>query len=67
MNNMENYCDRELIDMKERCLYMIVSFKSGKDCCDSDWSNIYSIALIEINRELDLRKIKTDLIKNKGG
>ena len=56
MNQTEKYSDRELMDMKERCLYMITSFQTGKDCYNSGWSDIYQIALIEINRKLDERK-----------
>ena len=57
MNHTEKYSDRELTDMKERCLYMITSFTSSRESCNSGWSYIYQIALIEINRELDARKI----------
>ena len=59
MNHIKNYSDRELSEMKERCLYMITSFKLGNDCTSS-WGDIYKIALIEINRELDERKIRKE-------
>lgn len=56
MNHIKKYSDIELQDMKERCLYMINVFQTGKDCYNSGWSDIYQIALIEINRKLDERK-----------
>ena len=57
MNHSENYNDSQLQQMKERCLYMITSFKLGNDLTFG-WGDIYKIALIEINRELDERKIQ---------
>ena len=60
MNQIERYDLRELREMKERCLYMITSFSAGKDCC-SGWADIYKIALVEINRELDTRTIKKEV------
>lgn len=59
MNHTEKYSDQELQDMKERCLYMITSFATGKDCYNAGWADIYKIALVEINRVLDERKIKS--------
>ena len=63
MNQIEKYSDRELMDMKERCIYMITSFTSSKDSCNSGWADIYQIALIEINRKLDERKTRKEITK----
>lgn len=60
MNHTEQYTDEELQEMKERCLYMITSFKLGNDFTHHTWAEIYKIALIEINRELDMRKLRKD-------
>ena len=56
---IDKLCDLELQEMKERCMYMITSFKLGNNF-SSTWGDIYQIALIEINRELDERKIRKD-------
>lgn len=58
MNHTEEYSDQELQDMKERCLYIITNCTLGKDYYDAVWSAIYKIALVEINRVLDERKIE---------
>lgn len=58
MNHTEEHSDQKLLDMKERCLYMITNFKAGKDYYNAGWGDIYKIALVEINRVLDERKIK---------
>lgn len=58
MNHTEKYSNQELQDMQERCIYMISSFSTGKDCYNAGWGDIYKIALVEINRELDVRKLR---------
>ena len=60
MNQTEKYSDRELMDMKDKCLYMSLQFATSKGCCTAGWLDIYKIALVEINRELDARKIQSE-------
>lgn len=60
---IEKLSERELQDMKERCLYMITSFNDGSNCCNAGWGDIYKVALIEINRELDERKNRKEITK----
>ena len=55
---IEKYCDRELQEMKELCVYMIRSFKQTAGNGIS--GEIYEIALVDINRELDVRAIKKE-------
>ena len=60
MNHIEKYCERELQEMKEKCLYMTVQFSTNKGVCLAGWLDIYKIALIEINKELDVRANKKE-------
>ncbi len=58
MNHLENYCDRELAKMQEYCVslctYSIPSLHGN-------WiKEIHQIALVEINRVLDERKIRKE-------
>ena len=56
---IERFCDRELEEMKKKCMSTITSFALGKYVASSSsWMDIYNIALVEINRELDVRKSK---------
>ena len=55
---IDKFCERELQEMKELCLYMINSFLCGKDSYNDRCSDIYKIALVEINRELEIRQSK---------
>ena len=54
---IDKFCERELQEMKELCLYMINSFLCEKDSYNG-CSDIFKIALVEINRELEIRQSK---------
>lgn len=56
MNHIEKFCDRELQEMQEYCkeiAKLSVIPRIAKD--------INTIALVEINRELDERKIRKEI------
>ena len=58
MNQIEKFCDRELQEMQEYCkeiAKLSVIPRVAKD--------INTIALVEINRELDERKIRKEINK----
>lgn len=55
MNEIEKYCDRELNEMQCICTYISHNFIGENTKMMGD---IYKIALVEINRELDKRKIR---------
>lgn len=54
MNQIEKYCDRELNEMQEICKEVCIKTKFAP------LKEINKIALIEINRELDIRKIRKE-------
>lgn len=54
MNQIERFCDRELSDMQEICAYVCKQSNQGLV------GDIYRLALIAINGELDLRKTKKE-------
>ena len=54
---IEKYSDRELSEMQEYCVYMRNCFKSTSFGYPQE---IHEIALREINRELDTRKIQAE-------
>ena len=54
MNHIEQYCTRELTDMQEICAYVCKQPNQGLV------GDIYGLALIAINGELALRKIKKE-------
>ena len=47
---IDKYCDRELQELKELCLLLISNTLQFKE--------IATIALVEINRELEIRQTK---------
>ena len=53
--SIEKYCDRELQEMQELCVYIVNACGKLNIGFIGD---IHQIALIEINRELDERKDK---------
>lgn len=57
MNHIDRYKDNELREMQELCVYVINS--CGK-LSIGFISDIHKIALVEINRELDERKIRKE-------
>ena len=62
MNTIEKYSDRELQEMQEVCRYSWLKMdKNSKE--EGTLSDIFQIALIEINRELDERKIRKEIAK----
>ena len=72
MNHTEKYSDSNLESLKEVCTYsyaeMRKAFQESQEVEELMLSDIFQIALIEINRELNKRKIrhktKGDKIKN---
>lgn len=52
MTHIENYCNRELSELREICKKVCIKTK------DISLKEINTIALVEINRELDKRKIR---------
>ena len=59
---IEKLSDGELVEMKGRCMYMITYNDLGKNFI-SEWVDIYKIALVEINRELDERTNRKEINK----
>lgn len=55
MNHIAQYTDKQLQEMQEICTYISQSFVGDSVKMMGD---IYKIALIEINRELDERKLR---------
>lgn len=54
MTHIENYCTRELTDLRAICKEICIK----TDCIPL--KEINTIALVEINRELDGRKIRKE-------
>ncbi len=51
MNQIEKYSDRELQEMKELCMKLIINTLKEHQ----EFKFIAEIALVEINREIDIR------------
>ena len=51
---IDKFCDRELQEMKELCLRLVMNTLRE----DQEFKEIATIALVEINRELDIRQSK---------
>ena len=58
MSDIEKHSDRELQEMQEYCIYVckIISYRRG-----GYFREIFEIALVETNRELDERKIRKEV------
>ena len=54
MNHIGKYCNRELLDLQEVCKLISTTLSART------LSDICLIALVEINRELDTRKIQAE-------
>lgn len=59
MNHIEKYCERELQELQEVCK-MLSTTSSAQILKTQTLRTICLIALIEINRELDTRKIRKE-------
>lgn len=64
MDNIEKYSDRDLESLKEVCTYSYAEMRKAsqgsQEVEEAMLSDIFQIALIEINRVLDERKIKKE-------
>lgn len=59
MNHIKKYCERELKEMQGVCEILTKSESETETML----SDISKIALVEINRELDERKIRKEINK----
>ena len=64
MNHIEKYSDRELMEMQEACSYLSkTSLRTKQLEIPRLIGDIYKIALVEINRELDERTNRKEISK----